>query len=169
MLARDHLAIGQEGGINLWPYVDSVGKPSFETNLYSYAANNPVNRIDPLGLDSLLFHGRTLYWINDEGEILRQYSAISGGFGPSLPKGFYYGQNFRRRTYKGMVCPSGGWSLDLNPEFRTNRKYLRIHPDQPPVGTEGCIGVECSVSGQLYDQLRNYFGRGYYYIPVVVP
>jgi hypothetical protein len=29
--------------------------------------------------------------------------------------------------------------------------------------------VECSVSGQLYDQLKNYFGRGYYYIPVVVP
>jgi RHS repeat-associated protein len=37
-------------GTNLYAYADSVGKPTFETNLYSYTENNPVNRIDPLGL-----------------------------------------------------------------------------------------------------------------------
>ncbi len=41
--------IGLEDGINLWPYVDSVGKP-FDTNLYTYTGDNPVNWIDPLGL-----------------------------------------------------------------------------------------------------------------------
>jgi hypothetical protein len=44
------------GDINLYRYVGSVGKglpyfkPVNETNAYLYTGNNPVNRIDPLGL-----------------------------------------------------------------------------------------------------------------------
>ena len=41
--------IGLEGGINLFAYVDSVGKP-FDTTLYTYTANNPVKFTDPKGL-----------------------------------------------------------------------------------------------------------------------
>ncbi len=33
-------------------HVDSVGKPMNETNLYMYASDNPVNFVDPLGLQS---------------------------------------------------------------------------------------------------------------------
>lgn len=41
--------------MNLYQYVDSVGKPSLYhpnnfTNTYNYTANNPINRVDPLGL-----------------------------------------------------------------------------------------------------------------------
>ncbi len=68
-----------------------------------------------------------------------------------------------------MVCPSGGWSLDLIPLFRTGREDLRLHPDQPPAPfTEGCIGIECSVSGDFYNQLLNYFNSGHKYIDVYV-
>jgi hypothetical protein len=34
--------------------VDSVGKPSFETNLYTYTGNNPTNFIDPFGLKKVI-------------------------------------------------------------------------------------------------------------------
>ncbi len=42
--------IGFGGGVNLYNYVDSVGKPLTETNLYLYTGNDPVNWIDPWGL-----------------------------------------------------------------------------------------------------------------------
>jgi RHS repeat-associated protein len=44
--------IGFEGGdVNLYAYVDSVGKFwAMQTNLYQYTLNNPVNKKDPKGL-----------------------------------------------------------------------------------------------------------------------
>jgi len=145
--------IGLEGGINLWPFV----------------AGNPLRWIDPWGLDSLYYTGGYLHWQTDQGTITDTYRAMSGPYGEgSLPSGDYTGKNLQTRTTQGMVCPSGGWSLDLEPDFPTNRTLLRIHPDQYPPGTAGCIGVDCSVSKDLYDKLKNYFNSGNTWIKVRV-
>lgn len=53
MLSKD--PIGFVGGdLNLYAYVDSVGKPYLDTNLYAYGQNNPINRRDPSGLQPIL-------------------------------------------------------------------------------------------------------------------
>ncbi len=39
------------GDTNVFGYVDSVGKPPTETNLYTYVRNRPTQLTDPLGLD----------------------------------------------------------------------------------------------------------------------
>ena len=153
--------IGLAGGINPWTAAGRVGKPLPETNLYLYTGNNPVNYVDPSGLDSLYYNGGYLHWLNDQGMITNMYPAMSGPYGNmALPAGNYTGTNLRKRTTKRMVCGGKGWSLDLEPDFPTNRTDLRIHPDQAPPGTAGCIGISCSVSQDLYDKLNSYFSSG---------
>jgi hypothetical protein len=148
---------------------DPKGFDGGSTNLSMYASNNPILLVDPFGLDSLFFNGDNLYWFNDDGQMIRKYPATSGPFGKGkLPANIYKGDNLRKRTMKGMVCPSGGWSLDLTSNNSTKRSDLRIHPDQPPAGTKGCIGVNCNASGQLYNDLNKYFESGNSSIPVIV-
>jgi hypothetical protein len=70
-----------------------------------------------------------------------------------------------------MACPGAatGWSLDLEANFRTTRRHLRIHPDGGQrVGTEGCIGVLCSASEGLYNDFLGYFDEEHTSIPVDV-
>ena len=81
------------------------------------------------------------------GETLISTPAISGPYvkGP-LPAGDYVGNNFRVRTANAMTVTdlqgNVGWSLDLNPQFDTDREYLRMHPDGNVRGTEGCIAPQ---------------------------
>lgn len=108
------------------------------------------------------------------GRITNTYPATSGPFGQDeLEQGNYTGRNLRRRSRTqrpGMACPGAetGWSLDLEPNFRTTRTLLRIHPDGGRRGTAGCIGVLCSSSESLYNDLLGYFDEGHTSIPVDV-
>ena len=155
-----------------WNLRDPVLFGGFDTNLFGYAENDPINWIDAGGLQRLLFDGQHIYWQDDRGNMLETLNATSGPWGNGrLPEGSYTGYNLRRRTKPGMFCgtdTSTGWSLDLDPNFRTDRTDLRIHPDGGIVGTEGCIGVACNQSEHLYEDLETFFKSGNFFSEVTV-
>jgi RHS repeat-associated protein len=167
--ARDYDAISGR-----WTCKDPIGFKGHLSNLYEYVLNDPVNLFDKNGYQIVYgqetpsniimsFNGSNLSTRTVVGgtEIITgNYSAVSGPYGNgALPEGVYTVSNLRSRTAKGMVCPgeTEGYSLDLNPEFETDRTDLRIHPDEPPPGTMGCIGIDCSVSKDFRDQVSEYF------------
>ncbi len=86
------------------------------------------------------------------------YGAVSGGFGKGrLPEGTYKASELKRRTEKSMKDTKGlGWSVNLDPNFKTDKEYLRIHPDGNKPGTEGCIGIKGDTK-YLYNNLKDYF------------
>lgn len=138
---------------------------------YTYVNGNPITRIDPFGLlDRIVYNGSTLVGYDDFAKEF-EVPAVSGPWGKGrLPAGNYNGKNLRKRKdNKAMMCNGSGWSLDLDPTFRTDRTLLRIHPDGNVPGTEGCIGPSCSVQQTVYDSLRDYFNTpGSTSIPVIV-
>ena len=138
-------------------------------NLYAYVGGNPVNRVDPFGLDWLQYDLSDRMLSHYPGDMNtsgppQMFPSLSGPWGRgALPSGNYTGSNLRRRQKgtAGMVCDGkeSGWSLDLSD--KDDRTLLRIHPDQVPyVGTSGCIGVNCAYEQQAYDALREYFDNG---------
>jgi len=167
--ARDY-----DAATGRWTAKDPIRFFGGDPNLYAYVLGDPVNWIDRLGNDRLRFEplNKTLYWLDDQGQTKRVYPAVSGEYGKgALPEGLYIGRYLRERTETGFVCPSIGFTLDLEPTFETGRTDLRIHPDQDPPGTAGCIGVSCEASLQLYKDLKDYFdpkGLGYSLILVDV-
>ena len=71
------------------------------------------------------------------------FTAVSGSSTKDcLPNGEYTTNNFRyRNDQAGFIKDGIGFSVDLLPQFDTNRTLLRIHPDGNLPGTEGCIGL----------------------------
>jgi RHS repeat-associated protein len=72
-ISEDPIGFGG-GDVNFFAYVDSVGKPAALTNPNVYASDNPVNRIDPLGLFDV-----------GAGVIDRPMLPLEGGGGGGIP------------------------------------------------------------------------------------
>jgi hypothetical protein len=66
----------------------------------------------------------------------------------AIPNGDYTASGIVNTTESGMVRDGVGFKVLLNDNTEHNRTQLRIHPDQSPAGTAGCIGLACG-SGQL--------------------
>ena len=99
------------------------------------------------------------------------YNAVSGSTKlDCLPNGNYRTNNLRVRTdNQSFIKERIGFSIDLIPNFLTNRTALRIHPDGTAPGTAGCIGLngtqqELSSFYNLLKPLYNKQGM----IPLVV-
>lgn len=155
--------IGFAGGdVNVYGYVDSVGKPLTETNLYAYTGNSPVNRIDPLGLywEYSQSTGQMTYVDNQTGArtpLGTGYSGNGAGYnnpnmqnvpfvGP-IPQGAY--------DIGGATTTRGPLTLPLNPRPGIDtfgRDAFRIHGDNScdcQSASSGCIILRRGIREQI--------------------
>jgi len=124
-------------------------------NTYGYGAANPVNFIDPWGLDYLKFDGNTLTWVSEKqtsrgrrptGET-RSWPANSGGENfKSIPEGNYFTSPGDKERHPGEYDSWGPFSYRLHEGPLTrliNRLFGRTGGFHMHGGTErgtaGCI------------------------------
>ncbi|NTG45242.1 L,D-transpeptidase family protein [Rhizobium rhizogenes] len=97
-----------------------------------------------------------------KGDQVGSYRATTGGFiasyrrknGPT-PPGYYLVSNYRRRTESWCTLHGVAFTFDIDELIHTgSRSAFRIHPDGPPPGTHGCVGLTEDAEG-LRDCVRN--------------
>lgn len=147
-----------------------IGGGKFSNGAMTGAFSRLFNDLYLKGVPKKDWKGRTyvegMATLTDSGtgEVLISTPAISGPYGKGpLPEGDYDGKNFRPRTTAAMTVTDSqgktGWSLDLNPQFDTNREFLRMHPDGNVRGTKGCISPETQArewGRLLQDQVKQH-------------
>ena len=129
--------IGLAGGMNLFGYVDSVGKPHFDKNLYTYTGNNPVNVIDPIGLWGFgpIVSGSAEIGIGVAG------AGAAGDAGAGL---FWSG--FLRRLNLGAFAGWGGFVGGIE---ETNRDRIG-YPSSPCNKPASILGLFAGGGGGLF-------------------
>ena len=91
--------------------------------------------------------GNGLLLLRENEDTILSITMVAGGFGSGAPQnGEYTVDTYRNRRKDkdynpGMNILGVGFSFNLNPQFKTERSLLRIHPDGNNKGTLGCIGV----------------------------
>lgn len=137
-------------------------KPLTETNLYAYTGNNPMNRVDPLGL----------YW--EYSQSTRRLTYVDNQTGAKTPIGKGYSGNgvglnnpnmqnvpfvgpIPRGTYDigSATTTRGPLTLPLNPRPGTDtfgRDAFRIHGDNScgcQSASAGCIILRRGIREQI--------------------
>ena len=141
-------------------------------NQYAALANNPVNFVDPLGLETLTFDGANVTLADDDGNPIGTYPATSGRPGvtdPSrpwlgpIPEGTYLLRPWEigvrdplRRVRDTFAREDwGGFRVPLHPRPGTEtfgRTGFFLHGGRIP-GSAGCIDVGDS-DDDLFQKLQ---------------
>jgi RHS repeat-associated protein len=151
-LSRD--PIGENGGINL----------------YGYVANNPVNWIDPLGLEADIYVYRTsrtsitTVMVYENGKYLGGYYGNRGGYsdGTRAPASGEYTLQPKNNYEFGDKFLNGTPSITkagLNPgqpEPRAKGTH-RVHPESR---SEGCLTGPVDWSNRIWDIMNRNMGDG---------
>ncbi|AEE49135.1 RHS repeat domain-containing protein [Haliscomenobacter hydrossis] len=114
----------------------------------------------------------------DDGssKTIKSFSAVAGGYGNGAPEnGSYTINNYQDRSpsgwyNEGMNRDGVGFSYNLNPQFRTGRTELRVHPDGNNEGTLGCVGLSANAQGltDFRSTMNSYLGNGRSSIPATI-
>jgi RHS repeat-associated protein len=155
-------------------------------NWYAYAANDPINGVDPEGLDYLKvelgpikpgtggdgvgYREGRITWVKEWDQYdwkERTWPIRSGGYrdkntlvprgeSTSIPPGNYTVNHPQPGRTGGYKRGDIGFTFDISDPPK--RSDLRIHPDGNKPGTEGCIGIVSDGQdlGDFYDKLRDY-------------
>ncbi len=147
-----------------WTAKDPIGFNGGDSNLYGYVLNDPVNLVDPWGLDWVYnTNSGMLIQVDGSGNAINRWPAVSGPWGKGqLPKGEYTLSSPPvlvppSHPKQSAYCDSVGncWWQPIEPNFQTGRTELGIHPDGNVPGTAGCIGASDKDTTSLLDALRN--------------
>ncbi len=150
-----------------WTAKDPILFAGGQANLYMYVHNDPINFIDPQGLDDIIFDRHTnRYSLTDENGIVTEtIEAVSGPHKKgALPQGQYdvgTPTAIANIPANRSFCDDSGncWWVPLTPLFPTDRGQqggqLGMHPDGGTAGTEGCVGVTDPDTSELYQKLKN--------------
>ena len=140
------------GDVNVYAYVDGVGKPFLNPNLYHYTDNNPINGTDPLGLFTIQIgaggtigagaggtatSGIAISYSKEKGLQIGVYSNIGGGgHGGANFSGTYeflYSENDEVCDLAGGSTSIGG-SVGVARIFSSGAEFNIMHGDAAPSG-----------------------------------
>jgi RHS repeat-associated protein len=154
-----------------WTAKDPILFDGGDTNLYAYASGDPINLIDPSGLDTLYYNGSNLSVYSDDGALRGVYPATSGVPGvydPSIsdtgpiPEGGYLldpNEISKGGFLRNLTGDWGQYRAPLHPTPGTEtfgRDGFFLHGGEKP-GSSGCIDVGCNDS-EVFDFLTGYEG-----------
>jgi hypothetical protein len=112
--------------------VNSIGKPLLGTNLYAYVLNNPVNRVDPLGLSGWAIDAGGSYATGWGGSLDSSSGMAGAGFyiGATGPTNYaeigafaYQGTGVATGAEIGAGCTLTRYNIDAKDFFQGTLDY----------------------------------------------